>query len=85
MEQGLNVWMDVDKMEGSILEAMARAVEDARVVLVCYSEKYKDSQNCRTGKHQSALRLKTCSLHKHPQKDQFIGQIRKPSVVLLNA
>lgn len=47
-EKGLTVWMDVDKMEGSILEAMARAVEDAKIVLVCYSEKYKDSQNCRT-------------------------------------
>lgn len=47
-ERGLTVWMDVDNMEGSILEAMARAVEEARIVLVCYSEKYKDSQNCRT-------------------------------------
>lgn len=47
-EKGLTVWMDVDNMEGSILEAMARAVEEARIVLVCYSEKYKDSQNCRT-------------------------------------
>ena len=51
MEKGLNVWMDLDKMEGSILEAMARAVEDARVVLVCYSDKYKDSQNFRTSKY----------------------------------
>ncbi|XP_062594967.1 uncharacterized protein LOC134256336 [Saccostrea cucullata] len=47
-EKGFTVWMDVDNMEGSILEAMARAVEDARIILVCYSEKYKDSQNCRT-------------------------------------
>lgn len=47
-EKGMTVWMDVDNMEGSILEAMARAVEEARIVLVCYSEKYKDSQNCRT-------------------------------------
>ncbi|XP_061174816.1 uncharacterized protein LOC133183961 [Saccostrea echinata] len=47
-EKGFTVWMDVDNMEGSILEAMARAVEEARIILVCYSEKYKDSQNCRT-------------------------------------
>ena len=51
MEKGLNVWMDLDKMEGSILEAMARDVEDVRVVLVFYYEEYKGSQNCRTGKH----------------------------------
>lgn len=49
--------MDVDNMEGSILEAMARAVEEARIVLVCYSEKYKDSQNCRTGKTNCAQYL----------------------------
>lgn len=41
------VWMDVDDLVGSTLEAMARAVEQAEVVLVCYSRKYKDSENCR--------------------------------------
>jgi hypothetical protein len=46
---GYNVWMDVDQMSGSTLDAMAAAVENAAVVLICYSEKYKDSQNCRTG------------------------------------
>jgi len=33
----------------NLLEGMARAVEDACIVLVCYSEKYKNSQNARTG------------------------------------
>ena len=46
---GFNVWMDIENMEGSLLESMARAIENASVVLVCYSEKYKYSQNCRTG------------------------------------
>ncbi|KAL5003906.1 hypothetical protein ScPMuIL_017362 [Solemya velum] len=45
---GFKVWMDIDNMEGSLLQAMAEAVENAAVVLVCYSEKYKISQNCRT-------------------------------------
>lgn len=36
-------------MEGSLIESMADAVENARVVLLCYSEKYKESRNCRTG------------------------------------
>ncbi|XP_021371459.1 uncharacterized protein LOC110462013 isoform X3 [Mizuhopecten yessoensis] len=44
---GFKVWMDIDDMEGSTLDAMARAVENADVVLVCYSQKYKDSDNCR--------------------------------------
>ena len=34
---------------GSTLEAMALAVEKAAVVLVCMSQKYKNSPNCRTG------------------------------------
>ncbi|XP_060064487.1 uncharacterized protein LOC132544855 [Ylistrum balloti] len=44
---GFKVWMDIDDMEGSTLDAMARAVENADVVLVCFSQKYKDSDNCR--------------------------------------
>ena len=36
---------------GSPLEAMALAVEDASVVLIAASTKYKDSANCRTGEY----------------------------------
>ena len=43
------MWMDVDEMSGSTLEAMASAVENASVVLICACEKYKESPNCRTG------------------------------------
>ena len=39
-------------LAGSTLEAMALAVEKAAVVLVCMSQKYKDSPNCRTGRCQ---------------------------------
>ncbi|XP_077984441.1 uncharacterized protein LOC144439064 isoform X2 [Glandiceps talaboti] len=45
---GYNVWMDVEQMGGSTLEAMAGAVERAGVVLICMSEKYKDSPSCRS-------------------------------------
>jgi len=34
---------------GSVLEAMAEAVEKAALVLVCLTQKYKESPNCRTG------------------------------------
>ena len=46
---GYKVWMDIDEMGGSTLESMARAVENASVVLVCVSQKYKESPNCRSG------------------------------------
>ncbi|XP_072035924.1 uncharacterized protein [Amphiura filiformis] len=45
---GYNVWMDVDKMEGNILVAMANAVEKADVILLCVSRAYKGSANCQT-------------------------------------
>lgn len=48
MPVGYATWMDVDKMSGSTLEAMAKAVEDSAVVLVCISKMYKESQACRT-------------------------------------
>jgi len=46
-ENGYKVWLDLEQMSGSTLEAMAKAVEQAEVVLICMSQKYKDSPNCR--------------------------------------
>ena len=45
---GYRVWMDLEQMGGSTLEAMAKAVEDSSVILVCVSKKYKESPNCRS-------------------------------------
>ncbi|XP_070554353.1 uncharacterized protein [Ptychodera flava] len=45
---GFKVWMDIEKMGGSTLEAMAEAVQGADVVLICMSEKYKYSNPCRS-------------------------------------
>ena len=45
---GYRVWMDLERMGGSTLEAMAKGVENAAVILVCVSERYKESPNCRS-------------------------------------
>ena len=45
--EGYDIWIDLEQMGGSTLEAMARAVENASVVLICYSRKYKESVNTR--------------------------------------
>ena len=45
---GYRVWMDLEQMGGSTLEAMAKAVENSSVVLICLSQKYKESPNCRS-------------------------------------
>ena len=47
---GYNIWMDVDKIGGSTLQAMASAVENSAAVLIAVSRKYKESANCRSGK-----------------------------------
>lgn len=48
-EKGHRVWIDLDQMGGSTLEAMASAVEGARLILMTVSSQYKDSSNCRSG------------------------------------
>ena len=45
---GYRVWMDLEQMGGSTLDAMAKAVENSSVVLICVSERYKESPNCRS-------------------------------------
>ena len=45
---GYRVWMDLEQMGGSTLDTMAKAVENAAVVLVCVSQRYKESRNCRS-------------------------------------
>ncbi|XP_072027470.1 uncharacterized protein [Amphiura filiformis] len=47
-QEGYDVWMDIEKMEGSILESMGKAVENADVILACISQKYQDSKSCKT-------------------------------------
>ena len=47
--EGYNIWMDVDQMGGSTIEAMARAVDGAYLVLMTVSSKYYDSRNCKAG------------------------------------
>ena len=41
------VWIDIEKMQGSTVEAMADAVEGAACVVYGISRPYKESVNCR--------------------------------------
>jgi len=45
--KGYKVWLDLDSMQGSTLEAMAKAVESSHVFCMAMSRKYKESPNCR--------------------------------------
>jgi len=54
---GLKIWLDIEQMEGSILEKMSEAIEEAEVVIIGLSSNYKESQACRT-EAEYAYRLK---------------------------
>lgn len=45
--RGFLVWIDVEQIYGSTLATMAEAVENSAVFLMCVSEKYYQSPNCR--------------------------------------
>jgi len=62
-ERGYLVWLDLEQMTGSTLEAMATAVEQSDLVLMCMSQKYKDSPNCRLeGEYCMNRRVAFCPL-----------------------
>ncbi|XP_072032305.1 uncharacterized protein [Amphiura filiformis] len=75
---GYNVWMDVDKMGGDLLGSMADAVENAAVVILCVSQKYKESSNCR-GEASYAFQLKKpiipVIVEKGYQPDGWLGMV----------
>ena len=43
------LYTNADVVAGVILDSMAVAVEQAYVVLICFTEKYKSSSSCRAG------------------------------------
>ncbi len=56
-ESGFKVWIDVNDLHGSSFDAMAKAVENSILVLVCITEKYRQSINCQA-EAEYAFRLK---------------------------
>ncbi|KAJ7372095.1 hypothetical protein OS493_020519 [Desmophyllum pertusum] len=75
---GYRVWMDLEQMGGSTLEAMAKAVENASVVLVCVSQRYKESPNCRSeAEYAYQLRKDIIPLmvQRNYQPDGWLGMI----------
>ncbi|XP_069131210.1 uncharacterized protein [Argopecten irradians] len=46
--RGFRVWIDVYNMKGDIYDAMSQAINESKVVIICVSEQYGESKNCRT-------------------------------------
>ena len=57
VEMGINVWFDEEEMHGSLIDRMAEAVEGSQAIVLCYSQAYKNSGNCR-GEAQYAYKCK---------------------------
>lgn len=53
---GYKIWIDVENIHGSSLDSMAKAVENSYCVLLCITEKYRQSVNCQA-EAQYAFRL----------------------------
>ncbi|XP_033114140.1 uncharacterized protein LOC117114575, partial [Anneissia japonica] len=47
LENDYKIWIDKTKLVGHIDEAMAKAVKEVDLVLVCLSKKYEESDNCK--------------------------------------
>ncbi|XP_071491518.1 uncharacterized protein [Diadema antillarum] len=83
--KGYNVWMDVERMGGSTLEAMALAVEDAEVIIICFSEKYKNSPACRTeAEYTYTLRkpIVPLKMQKDYRADGWLGAMLGPKLYI---
>ena len=48
-EDGYPVWIDREDLTGNTTDAMAQGIDDAAVVIVCMSQKYSESVNCKKG------------------------------------
>ena len=48
VKNGYKVWMDVDNMADDLVDSMASGIDQAKVVLLCFSEHYLQSNMCRT-------------------------------------
>ena len=44
---GYKIWIDVENIHGSSIDAMAKEIESSFCVLICMTERYKESTNCR--------------------------------------
>ena len=56
-EAGFKVWIDINEIHGSSLESMAHAIESSEFIIMCITEKYRQSLNCQA-EAQYAFKLK---------------------------
>ncbi|CAF3415661.1 unnamed protein product [Rotaria sp. Silwood1] len=53
------VWLDENELSGSLCQAMAQGIEKSKIILLCMSETYKQSESCRNEAEYARARKKT--------------------------
>ncbi|CAF2134042.1 unnamed protein product [Rotaria magnacalcarata] len=75
---GYKIWIDIEQMHGSTIEAMANAVDGAEFILMCMSESYKRSANCKSEAEYALNRKKhivPIKMVKEYEPDGWLGFI----------
>ncbi|CAF1285851.1 unnamed protein product [Didymodactylos carnosus] len=76
IRSGYRVWIDFDQMHGNVMDAMAQAIEQSRMVIICMSEQYRRSNYCRAEAQyafQRQLRMVPVLLQKHYKPDGWLS------------
>jgi hypothetical protein len=69
------VWIDFDQMHGNVMDAMAQAIEQSKMVLICMSEQYRRSNYCRAEAYyafQRQLKIVPILLQEHYKPDGWL-------------
>ncbi|CAF3524144.1 unnamed protein product [Rotaria socialis] len=82
VKSGYRVWIDYDQIHGNVMDAMAQAIEQSNVIIICMSEQYRRSNYCRAEAHyafQRQLKIVPILLQEHYTPDGWllflIGQL----------
>ncbi|CAF3072435.1 unnamed protein product [Rotaria socialis] len=73
---GYRIWIDFDQMHGNVMDAMAQAIEQSNVIIICMSEQYRRSNYCRAEAHyafQRQLKIVPILLQKHYKPDGWLS------------
>ncbi|CAF0926297.1 unnamed protein product [Adineta steineri] len=81
-KSGYRVWIDFDQMHGNVMDAMAQAIDQSEIIIICMSEHYRQSNYCRAEAHyafQRQRRIVPVLMQKHYKPDGWllflIGQL----------
>ncbi|CAF4365419.1 unnamed protein product, partial [Adineta steineri] len=79
---GYRVWIDFDQMHGNVMDAMAQAIDQSEIIIICMSEHYRQSNYCRAEAHyafQRQRQIVPVLMQKHYKPDGWllflIGQL----------